>query len=150
MKQSIKVQATVPDILRTLYVPIAAELEKVENILHDELRSDHPFVDQEKRLEPVDMQYGEQTTDQVTYRISPGLTVEGAPQDATVAWKDHAILVTKSSSAPGQITIGRTLARFFTVAKSDEYQDLRGFYQKVAASDQQQLVLTASSAAKGN
>jgi len=115
-----------------------------------ETRSDHPFVDQEKRLEPVDMQYGEQTTDQVTYRISPGLTVEGAPQDATVAWKDHAILVTKSSSAPGQITIGRTLARFFTVAKPDEYQDLRGFYQKVAASDQQQLVLTASSAAKGN
>jgi octaprenyl-diphosphate synthase len=46
MKQSIKGQATVPDILRTLYVPIAAELEQVENILHDELRSDHPFVDQ--------------------------------------------------------------------------------------------------------
>jgi octaprenyl-diphosphate synthase len=45
MKQSIKGQATVPDILRTLYVPIAAELEQVENILHDELRSDHPFVD---------------------------------------------------------------------------------------------------------
>jgi octaprenyl-diphosphate synthase len=46
MKQSIKGQATVPDILRTLYAPIAAELEQVENILHDELRSDHPFVDQ--------------------------------------------------------------------------------------------------------
>ncbi len=46
MKQSIKGQATVPDNLRTLYVPIAAELEQVENILHDELRSDHPFVDQ--------------------------------------------------------------------------------------------------------
>ncbi len=35
-----------PDILRTLYVPVAAELEQVENILLDELRSDHPFVDQ--------------------------------------------------------------------------------------------------------
>lgn len=42
----IKGQATVPDTLRTLYVPIAKELEQVENLLHDELRSDHPFVDQ--------------------------------------------------------------------------------------------------------
>jgi hypothetical protein len=115
-----------------------------------ETRSGHPFVDQEKRLEPVDMHYGEQTTDQVTYRISPGLTVEGAPQDTKISWQDHAVLVTKSSSAPGQITIGRTLARFFTVAKPEEYQDLRGFYQKVAAADQQQLVLTATQAGKGN
>ena len=42
----IKVPATAPDALRTLYVPIAGELEQVENLLHDELRSDHPFVDQ--------------------------------------------------------------------------------------------------------
>jgi octaprenyl-diphosphate synthase len=46
MKQIIKTEATAPDKLRRLYVPIAAELEDVENILHDELRSDHPFVDQ--------------------------------------------------------------------------------------------------------
>jgi octaprenyl-diphosphate synthase len=46
MKQTSKGQATVPDTLRTLYVPIAKELEQVENLLHDELRSEHPFVDQ--------------------------------------------------------------------------------------------------------
>jgi hypothetical protein len=49
------------------------------------------------------------------------------------------------------VVVSRTLARAFTQAKPEEYQDLRGFYQKVAASDQQQLVLTAVSvAAKGN
>jgi hypothetical protein len=48
------------------------------------------------------------------------------------------------------VTIGRTFGRFFTVAKPEEYQDLRSFYQKVAAADQQQLVLTSSPAAKGN
>jgi hypothetical protein len=43
------------------------------------------------------------------------------------------------------------LARAFTLAKPLEYQDLRGFYQKVAAADQQQLVLTAApQAGKGN
>jgi hypothetical protein len=46
----------------------------------------------------------------------------------------------------------RTLARVFTLAKPEEYQDLRGFYQKVAAADQQQIVLsaTATAAVKGN
>lgn len=46
MKQIIKDQAAPPDTLHTLYVPIAKELEQVENLLHEELRSDHPFVDQ--------------------------------------------------------------------------------------------------------
>lgn len=46
MEQLIKSQSAVPDSLRTLYSPIAIELEQVENLLHDELRSDHPFVDQ--------------------------------------------------------------------------------------------------------
>jgi hypothetical protein len=36
------------------------------------------------------------------------------------------------------------------VAKPEEYQALRGFYQKVAAGDQQDLVLDAPPAAKGN
>ena len=87
------------------------------------------------------MHYGEQTTDQVSYRIPESLAVEGAPQDATVTWKDHAVFVTKTVSAPGSVTVGRTLARAFTVAQPAEYQDLRGFYQKLAAADQAQLVL---------
>jgi hypothetical protein len=49
-----------------------------------------------------------------------------------------------------QVTITRTLARAFTFVMKDQYQDLRAFYQKVAASDQQQLVLSASLAAKAN
>jgi hypothetical protein len=115
-----------------------------------ESRGHQPFVNQEKRLEPVDMHYGEQVTDQVTYHLPDGLTVEGAPQDAKNLWEGHANFIAKSASAPGQITIARSLARAFTEAKPEEYQDLRGFYQKVAASDQQQLVLTAAATAKGN
>ena len=53
--------------------------------------------------------------------------------------------------APGQITVARTLARAFDMVKPDEYQDLRGFYQKVAAADQSELVLTSTAATgKGN
>jgi len=35
-----------PDLLRSLYAPIAAELAEVEALLRSELRSDYPFVDE--------------------------------------------------------------------------------------------------------
>ena len=72
------------------------------------------------------------------------MTVEGAPQDANIPWPGHALLIAKSVTQPGQIMIGQTLSVAFTLAKPEEYQDLRGFYQKVAAADQEQLVLTVS------
>jgi hypothetical protein len=113
-------------------------------------RADHPFVNQEKRLEAVDMHYADMVTDQVVYHFPAGFSIEGSPKDTKISWPAHAGLNTKSQAAAGQITTARQLARAFTFAKPEEYQDLRGFYQKVAAADQQQLVLTTSSAAKGN
>lgn len=115
-----------------------------------ETSSLHPFVDEEKRLVPVDMHYAEQVTDQVVYHLPPGLAVEGAPQESKVPWGDRAILNTRTIPASGQITIARQLSRAFIIVKPDDYQDLRGFYQKVAAADQQQLVLSAAPAGKGN
>jgi len=115
-----------------------------------ETRGGHPFVAQEKRQQPVDMHYGEIVTDQVTYHLPAGFSVEGAPHDAKITWPEHALLVNKTVPTPGQITIARMMARAFTLAKPEEYQDLRSFYQKVAAADQQQLVLTATQAGKGN
>jgi hypothetical protein len=101
------------------------------------------------------MRYGETVTDQVTYHLPAGFTVEGAPRNARFSLPAEAILSISSTPAPGQITITRSLMRAFTFAKPQEYQYLRAFYQKIAASDQQQLVLTASPAAaspaaKGN
>jgi len=115
-----------------------------------ETRAHHPFIDQERRLEPVDMHYGELITDEVIYHLPTDLAVEGAPQDGKTPWEGHASFVVKTKTDPGQITIARQLARAFTILKPEEYQDLRGFYQKVAAADQQQLVLIASPPAKGN
>jgi transglutaminase-like putative cysteine protease len=110
-----------------------------------------PFVSQEKRQEAVDMHYGDQISEEVVYHLPDGVTVEGAPADGKIPWTGHAALVTKTVSTPGQIVVSRTLARAFSQAKPEEYQDLRGFYQKVAASDQQKLVLSVSApAAKGN
>jgi len=115
-----------------------------------ETRGSHPFVDQEKRLEPVDMHYADQVTDQIVYHLPANLAVEGAPQDAKIPWNKSAVLVTKTVPATGQVTIARQFARGFTTVKAEDYQDLRSFYQKVASADQQQLVLTSSTASKGN
>jgi hypothetical protein len=112
-----------------------------------ETRATQPFVAQEKRAQPVDMRYGNIVTNQVTYHLPQGFSVEGAPQDNKISWPQHANLIIKSVPAPGQITIAHSIARAFTFAKPEEYQDLRAFYQKIAAADQQQLVLAKSPAA---
>ena len=96
------------------------------------------------------MHYADQVTDQITIDLPAGLSVEGAPQSAKVPWASRALLATNSVVNPNQVIIARQLTRGFTIVKPEEYRDLRDFYQKVAATDQQQLVLTASPSGKGN
>lgn len=115
-----------------------------------ESRGHVDFVDEAKRQTPVDMRYAARVVDQVTYRLPAGFTVEGAPKDGHVSWLHHADLGVKTVQSPGQIIVARQLARGFSALKADEYQDLRGFYQRVAANDQQALVLMAAQGAKGN
>jgi hypothetical protein len=115
-----------------------------------ETRGSHPFAEQEKRLTPVDMHYGETISDDVTYRLPPGLEAEGTSEPVKVPWQGHAVLIIKSKADPGKLTVNRTLARAFTFASSTDYPALRDFYQRVAAADQQQLVLHATEAPKGN
>lgn len=109
-----------------------------------ESKGHQPFINEDTRLEPVDMHYGEQITDQVTYHLPAGMTIEGSPKDAQVTWPNQAVLVTRTVTAPGSVTIGRTFAHVFTVVDQKDYQELRGFYQKTASSDGQQLVLISS------
>jgi transglutaminase-like putative cysteine protease len=113
-------------------------------------RNRRPFVDEENRQEPVDMHYSEVVNDNVVYHFPDSLMVEGAPQDAQIPWAGKANFSIGTIPAHNQITVNRKFARAFTFVMKDQYQDLRGFYQKIAAADQQQLVLTASDAAKGN
>jgi hypothetical protein len=111
---------------------------------------DHSFVDQEKRVTPVDMHYGEQIIDSVTYLLPPGFEVESSPKPLNVPWQGHAVLKIDFKSEPGKITVDRKFTRGFTLLKQDEYPALHDFYQKVATADQQQLTLTRTPAAKGN
>ncbi|MGA3135658.1 MAG: DUF3857 domain-containing protein [Terracidiphilus sp.] len=113
-------------------------------------RAAHPFVAQDKRSTPIDVHYARMEQDEVVYHLPPGFTVESAPQPTTLSWPNHALLKIASATKDGQITVARAFARNFTVLDPKDYNDLHDFYLKVAAADQQQLVLTRASAAKGN
>jgi hypothetical protein len=115
-----------------------------------ETRGDEPFIHEETRQAPIDMHYDEMVTDQIVYHLPAGMTVEGAPADAKELWKDHAVYNARFKSEPGQVTAARTLARAFTLARVSEYPELRGFYQKVAADDQVEIVVTARPEAKAD
>jgi hypothetical protein len=111
---------------------------------------DHAFIEQPDRRLPVDMHYAMQVKDGVLYHLPAGYELEATGPTASVQWHGSASYVMKSSAAGNDLTVMTTLARAFTILQPDEYTQLRDFYQKVAAADQQQLVLHATDAAKGN
>lgn len=115
-----------------------------------EVRGHKPFLDQSQRQTPVDMHYGEQIIDQVIYQFPSSLSVEAAPKETSIAWADQAGLRTKVIQDAGAVTIARSSVRSFTLLGPERYQDLRNFYQKVDANDQQQLVLAITPEHKGN
>jgi hypothetical protein len=103
----------------------------------------HPlFVADEQRVSPVDMHYGEQQIDDVTYHLPDGFSVESTPPASQLPWPEHAALVVKVTPGTGTINIKRVFARVFVFLDPKEYPALRDYYQKVATSDAQQVVLT--------
>ena len=99
------------------------------------------FVAEEKREAAVDLHYTEQVIDDAIYHLPAGYMVESAPQPSQLPWPDHAALVVKTAPGPGVIDIKHIFARAFVLLDPKEYPALRDYYQKIAATDQQQLVL---------
>jgi hypothetical protein len=113
-------------------------------------RAKHPFVEQAKRETPVDVRYAKRESDDVSYHLPAGFTVESAPKIDGTTWPEHAQLKYGSEVKGSTVRIARLLAYNFTILKPDDYQSLHDFYQKVAAADQQQLVLTRTPAPAAN
>ena len=108
------------------------------------------FVSEERRDAPVDLQYADQVIDDVVYHLPAGYTVESAPQPAQLPWPDHAALVIKTQTGPGTIDIKHIYARAFVLLEPKEYPALRDYYQKIATSDAQQVVLAPAPGTAGN
>lgn len=115
-----------------------------------ESRAKHPFVKEEKRQSPVDMNYADMIQDDVIYHLPAGYTVESLPTNSTIPLTGKAGFQLKGTANDNRVEVVRTLMRGFTMLAADEYGPLRDFYQKVSAADQQQLVLTAAKASTGH
>jgi nitrogen regulatory protein PII-like uncharacterized protein len=107
------------------------------------------FVSEEKREAAVDLHFAEQVIDDAVYHLPVGITVESAPTPAQLTWPEHATLVVKTAPGAGTIEIKHIFARGFVLLEAKEYPALRDYYQKIAASDQQQLVLVKAPGAAG-
>lgn len=115
-----------------------------------ESKAHHPFVTEANRTVPVDVHYPKLEEDQIVYHLPDGFGVEGLPQPVSLTWPDHAMLTIKAQTEGSAVTVTRLMAYNYTLLEAKEYADLRGFYQKVATADQEQLVLTRTAVAKGN
>jgi len=102
-----------------------------------------PFPAESDRALPVDMHYPEQDEEQITYVFPTGYGLEATPEDVTWKWGDNAAYQMRSKADASSITTARVLARGFTLLDAAEYGKLREFYDKVATTDRQQVVLTA-------
>jgi hypothetical protein len=114
-----------------------------------EAKGKHPFVAVEKRTIPVDVQYARMDSDDVTYQLPDGWTLETAPEPASLAWTGRAQMKAKAGLVNGQVEAVRALGYNFTLVDPKDYGELRDFYQKVATADQQPLVLTRAAKAGG-
>jgi len=114
-----------------------------------ESRAKHPFVAQDKRLTPIDLHYARFEQDNVTVHLPPGYTVESSPQTHGVTWPNHAMLRIQSTVKDSSVDVVRVFACYFPLLAAKEYNDLHDFYLKVAAADQQQIVLSRTPAVKG-
>lgn len=111
-----------------------------------ESRESNPLPAEADRTLPIDMRYPAQEQEEITYQLPAGYTLETKPADSTVRFGENAAYILKSRQTPGSITNTRILARGFIYLPPKDYDQLRGFYQKVVAADQQPMVLSASQA----
>lgn len=116
-----------------------------------EARSKHPFAAQEKRQTPVDVHFARMLQEQAIYHLPANFAVESLPQKSDLNWPDHALLKMNAGAKDGSVIVTRVFAHNYSLLADKDYADLHGFYQKIAAADQQQIVLTRTPAvAKGN
>jgi hypothetical protein len=99
-----------------------------------------PFA-AEKRESPVDLHYPSISQDQVSITLPPGFAVQGLPANADIPYPQNAVYQAKYGSANGAFTFERVVAVANPLYKTSEYPQLRDFYGKMNAQDQQQVVL---------
>jgi hypothetical protein len=99
-----------------------------------------PFA-ADKRENPVDLHYPFVAQDSVSLTLPAGFTVQSVPANASIPFAQNAAYKATYSAANGAVTVERVVALANVIYKASEYPQLRDFYGKMNAQDQQQVVL---------
>jgi hypothetical protein len=100
-----------------------------------------PLFVAETRKNPVDLHYPFLMRDQVRVTLGAGLKVDGVPASAQMPYPQNAEFITKYAGSGSVYQEARLLAVGNTIYKAADYPQLKGFFQKLAAQDQQVVVL---------
>lgn len=93
------------------------------------------------RENPVDLNYPYMVTDDFQLTLPANMTVESVPKGGDIPFIPNADYITKFGSAPHAYSYARILRVATFLYKTNDYPSLRGFFQKVSASDQSQTAL---------
>jgi hypothetical protein len=103
--------------------------------------SSRPLFVQEKRENSVDLHFPYTMHDQFSLKLPPGVTAESVPKESNVPFSPNGDYIAKFVVQDNTFAYGRLLRLANPFYKVSEYPDLRGFYQKTNADDQEQVVL---------
>ena len=105
-----------------------------------------PLFAQQKRESPVDLRYPYIAQEEVTIKVAPGLSIENAPSDTKIPFQQFAIYGISNKQTTDTYTQVREVIVGNIFYKAQEYPQLRDFFQKTSAQDQQQVVLRRAAA----
>jgi hypothetical protein len=110
-----------------------------------------PLFVHEKRENPVDLHFPYMVRDTVTLTLPAGFTVESVPKDAEIPLPNFADYVSKYKGTDTVYAYSRLMAVANIIYSAKEYAQIKDFYAKANAQDQQQAVLhlAAVATAKG-
>jgi hypothetical protein len=103
-----------------------------------------PLFPQQKRENAVDLLYPYVVNDQVALKLAPGLAIESVPANVKIPMGQLALYQSIYRNDNGMYSHARQLAVASPIYKADAYPQLRDFFQKSGAQDQEQVILKRS------
>jgi hypothetical protein len=103
-----------------------------------------PLFPQQKRANAVDLLYPYVLNDQVKVKLAPGLAIESVPTNAKIPFGQSALYQAIYKNENASYVQVRQLAVGTPIYKPEDYPQLRDFFQKSGAQDQEQVILKRS------
>ncbi len=107
----------------------------------------HPIFALDKRTMPIALDYPLGMQDTVSIKLPAAFEIESLPKDTDVTYPQNALYRAKFTREPGVVKSLRVFVMGNVMYKTEEYPELKDFYQKVNAKDKEPAVLEFTQAA---